>query len=167
MKLTKEWLEKKLACRDGYGWYLENGTPTVSGTVQKLIASKKTEWANWLISRAMEKNDCVRYAIFSARSVLKIYEDKYPDDFRPRRAIEAAESYVVAGDAAGDAAWEAAGNAAGNAARAARDAARAAWEAAWDAAGDAAWAAGDAAGGELKMKIIKYGLSLLKKSEGC
>ncbi len=102
-----------------------------------------------------------------AESVLPIYEKEYPDDKRPRNAIETkrrwingeatdeelAAARVAARDAARvaarDAAWVAAWAAARAAARAAAgDAARAA---ARDAAGVAAWAAardaaGDAAG---------------------
>jgi hypothetical protein len=86
-----------------------------------------------------------------AEVVLPIYEHNYPNDDRPRKAIEATrrfalgkigvEAWCAAGDAAEDAAW-AAGDAAW-AAGAARAAACAARAAAW-AAGDAAWAAGAA-----------------------
>jgi len=105
-------------------------------------------------------------AIKIAEVVLPIFEDKYPQDNRPRKAIEAARLYLAgeigieeleaAGDAA-EAAWAAARDAwdaaeaawaaardAWDAAEAARDAAEAAREAAWAAAGDAAWAAGAA-----------------------
>ena len=113
-----------------------------------------------------------QFAIDCAWRVLHIFEEKYPDDKRPRKALEAAQVYLnnptkvnkdkldAAGDArAARAAWDAAW-AARDAAWAARDAraARAAWDAAWaagaawdaraaarDAAGTAAWAAGDAA----------------------
>jgi len=86
-----------------------------------------------------------------AEHVLHIFEDKYPGDDSPRKAIQAARLYAdgditaAAWDAAGAAAWAAAGDAAGAAARdAAWAAARAAaWAAATAAAGDAA---GDAAG---------------------
>jgi hypothetical protein len=88
-----------------------------------------------------------------AEAVLPIYEAKYPNDDRPRKAIEAARAFAngeidtAARDAARDAAWDAAEAAAWAAARdAARDAAEAAaWDAAWAAARaaarDAAWAA--------------------------
>ena len=92
------------------------------------------------------------FAADSAEHVLPIYEEAYPDDSRPRKAIEAARLFAAgsitaeelrrAWDAAG-AAWDAAGAAARDAARAAAGAAGAA---ARDAAWDAAWAAGDAAG---------------------
>jgi len=77
------------------------------------------------------------YAADCAEMVLPIYEDKHPDEDRPRRAIEVARAYargeatdkqLAAAGAAAGAAWAAAG--------AARDAAGAAWAAAWDIMSD-------------------------------
>jgi len=79
------------------------------------------------------------FACDCAERVLPIFEKEYPDDKRPRLAIEAARKFAI-GQATQEelfAAWDAAW--------AARDAA---WVAAWaarDAAGAAAWAARDAA----------------------
>ena len=84
------------------------------------------------------------FACDCAERVISIFESKYPEDNRPRKAIETSRLFAEgkatkqALDAAGDAAW---------AAWAARDAAGAARAAAWDAAWaagaarDAAWAA--------------------------
>jgi hypothetical protein len=90
------------------------------------------------------------FACRQAESVLHLYEEKYPDDKRLRKAIDAARAYIRGEisddelDAARDAAWAA--WAAWDAAGAAAWAARAACDAAWDAAGAAACdAARDAA----------------------
>jgi hypothetical protein len=117
-----------------------------------------------------------------AESVLYIFEKKYPNDNRPRLAIQAARDYadgkinkeelysarVAAGAAAwdadwaaaGDAAWDAAGDAAWDAAGDPAWAARVAAGAAWGAAGDAVWAARVAAwAAELEKQneiLIKY-----------
>ncbi len=76
---------------------------------------------------------CTKVAIFAARSVLHIFENEYPDDQRPRRAIEAAEECVECNFSAESV--ERAGQAGDNAwaARAAAARAAAAW-AAWAAA---------------------------------
>ena len=67
------------------------------------------------ILRAWEwkKEDSVALAVFAARLCLKNFEEIYPDDARPRKAIEAAEAYAAdpsGGDrsAAVSAAWSAA-----------------------------------------------------------
>jgi hypothetical protein len=91
------------------------------------------------------------FAILCAESVLKYFENKYPKDDRPRRAIEAAKGYLKhptadAADAA-DATYAAAraAYAAADAARAAYAAARAADAADAAYTADAAYAAADAA----------------------
>ena len=80
-----------------------------------------------------------------AERVLPIFEAQYPDDDRPRIAIEIARQFAMgavddaARAAAGDAAWAAAAEAdADAAALATAMAGAAAWAAAWAAAGDAA-----------------------------
>lgn len=102
------------------------------------------------------------FAADCAEHVLHFFEDKYPDDDRPRKAIETvrlyangkidaaawAAAWAAAGAAAGDAAWDAAGAAAG---AAAREAARAA---ARDAAGAAARAAERAWQYQTFLKIV-------------
>ena len=84
-------------------------------------------------------------AIRIALDVLPIYEKRYPEDERPRKAIETKQLWLDgnASDEELAAARDAAREAARDAARgAARDAAwAAAWDAAWAAAWDAAWAA--------------------------
>ena len=81
-----------------------------------------------------------------AERVLPLFEAQYPDDDRPRKAIEAARAYARGEitkeqlSAAGSAAW----SAAGAAARAAADADAAAYTASTTVAADAADAAYDA-----------------------
>jgi hypothetical protein len=104
------------------------------------------------------------FACDCAEHVLSLYEAKYPDDDRPRKAIEVARRYAegtatreelaaaraaawAAEGAAGAAAWAAEGAAREAAAGAVWDAAWAAWAAAGAAARDAAWAAREAAAG--------------------
>ncbi|WOI85966.1 DUF7666 domain-containing protein [Rhodococcus qingshengii] len=130
--------------------------------------------------------DSVRLAIYAAEQVIKIYEDKYPDDTRPRDAIKAAKAYLrnptAAAAARADAAARAAAAArADAAARAAAAAARAAAYAAYAAAAaaaradaaayaaaDAAYAAAaraDAAYAEFKAKINRWMKARIKKLE--
>jgi len=42
----------------------------------------------------MSKMQKVQYAVFAAEQVIDIYEKKYPDDERPRKAIKAAKDYL-------------------------------------------------------------------------
>ena len=113
----------------------------------------------------------VSYAVYAAEQVIDIYEKKYPDDKRPRKAIEAAKACIKNPSAKNkEAAGWAAAWAAGAAARAAEAAARAAgWAAeaaarAAEAAARAAGAAGWAAAAAMQEKILRYGIRLLEDS---
>lgn len=52
---------------------------------QKMRAVRVWKW---------KKKDSVLFAIYAAKLVLKEFEDRYPDDKRPREAIEAAQKYA-------------------------------------------------------------------------
>ena len=191
--ITLKWLQSKGACKESLeAWQKETDHNTFA-TLNRLV-SKNPEWGSWLICRLMNKKQAVQYAIFAAEQVIDIYEGKYPNDKRPRNAIEAAKAYLknpskktkayaadaaAAGYGAGYGAGYAATYAATYAAAAATYAAdyaagydasaAAAATYAADAAGyAAAYAAGaDAAGAErrkMKAKILKYGIRLLEQS---
>ena len=46
--------------------------------------------------KQLSKEVCVKFAVGEARQVLHIWEDEYPNDLRPRKAIEAAEAWLNA-----------------------------------------------------------------------
>ena len=159
MKITLEKLNQVGACRNCYRLLKANFPDggEFRDVVERAIAIGALDDALWLAPRVLTKEDAVRYAVFAAREVLPIFEDKYPHYNRPRAAIESAEAWLAnpcdetsrAVDAAADAAFaafaaasaaDAAASAAAYAARAAEFAARAA-EFAARAAADAAFAA--------------------------
>jgi hypothetical protein len=108
------------------------------------------------------------FACDCAEAALPIFEKKYPDDKRPRHAIEVARAFAngettsdesnaawdaaraAAMDAAGAASWDAARAAAWAAWASARDAAKAAEAAAW-----AAWASARDAASERQSHLFK------------
>lgn len=147
-KLTIQWFKDNKACNEGFKWVKETfkdkkEIPT-DELIQILIDEDRYNWANWTICRVLSKEQKVKYAIFCAEQVLDIFEKKYPDDKRPRIAIEAAKKYLE--------------NPIEENRRAAADAAYASYTAA-DAASYAA------AKKEIWLRILNYGLSLLKMEE--
>lgn len=155
MKINEAWLKEVSACSVGVKWFKNQEETDCIKVIKKLIKEDKLDWANWTISRALSKENKIRYAIYAAEQVIDIFEKVYPKDKRPREAIQAAKNYQNdPTEEKRDAAWDA--RDAAWAARDARDAAWAAW-AAWDA-GDAAGDARDA----MKTKIIKHGIKLLE-----
>ena len=177
--ITSEYLGTINACQDAITAFAEKfpkGAP-VRTVFAALLKGNKLDWANWLVARLLNSKDRIRYAIYAAEQVIEIYEKKYPDDTRPRKAIEAAKAVLKINNKANrDAAYAAyaAANAANAAyaayaAYAANAAANAAYAAANAAyAASAAYAANDAnaaaydAKDEMKKKIILYGLKLLE-----
>ena len=164
-KITVTFLNSKNACKSGMDYVTTNdyiGLKTIP-FIEKLIKEDMLNWANWLIVRCMSYKQYVAYAIYAAEHVIDSFEKKYTNDKRPRQAIEAAKlclkaptkkNKADAADAAAAAAAAADGYAAAYAAYAAYAAAYAAY-----AAADAADAASKK---KMKIKILKYGLKLLK-----
>ncbi|MDE2020635.1 MAG: hypothetical protein KGJ13_09895, partial [Patescibacteria group bacterium] len=116
------------ACKDGRDWF--NARFPEGATLKKLLpAFDRADWMLWTSGKAeaLSKRQFVWLAALCAERVIGEFEKKYPDDKRPRQAIEAAKNYVLkpSEGAAADAAW----------------AAHAAWAAAADAARAAAHAA--------------------------
>ena len=69
---------------------------------------KSTHSEMRLVKELPVKAICVRFAIACARRSLSNYEKKYPNDGRPRKAIEAAEAYLKdPSEKNRDAAWSA------------------------------------------------------------
>ena len=186
MKITKRWLEDKGTCPDGIAWFTAQTETDGGAIVRKLMAEYPKNgngltWANWLIVRILPRKKMIRYAIFAAEQVIEIFEAEYPDDKRPREAIEAAKAVLkrntaknrAAAYAAAEAAADAAADAADAAAEAAAYAAEAAAYVTAYAVAYAARAAAEAAAyatayatayaaRALKEKIIRYGLLLLE-----
>ena len=102
-----------------------------SDLLEEVISRKQYPDAGQALSLLMNARQRQEWAIFSAKSVLHIFEEQYPNDARPRKAIQAAEAYLKDPSA--------------EAAHAAAYAARAAYAAAYAAADAAAYAAHAAA----------------------
>ena len=176
-KITEEWIKQNAPCQEALDWYKDYLGESPIVILRRLIEAKKYIWANWFIVRVMTYHDYVSYAVFAAENVIDIYEKKYPEDKRPREAIEAAKKCIknpteenkAAAKAAAAAAWAAgaavwvAGTAAGIAAEAA---VWVAGTAAGTAAEAAAWVAGtaaEAAGAVMQLKILEFGMKLLSE----
>ena len=176
-----------MPCKEGWEKLLNHLNKTQSDyeplQLRTILESNGLDDTIWALRAVDGKDKEIRlFAADCAEMVLPFYEKDYPNDKRPRLAIQAARDYdnglitleelaaawAAARAAAWDAAWAPAGAAAwaaawapaGAAARApAGDAAwAAAWAPAWDAAGDAAGdaardAAGDAAGDAARAEI--------------
>ena len=126
------------ACPEGIAWVKENKIESDSQAWREL---HRSDWMIWLAEKRgiWNKLDPTKLRLFAcdcAEQALPIYEKDYPDDKRPRKAVETARLFAEGKATQKElaAAWAAAVAAAVAAAWAAAVAA------AWAAAGAAAWA---------------------------
>ena len=136
MKITKKWLKNKNACSEAVDEFLKQKETDAEKILSLLVKQEKYDWANWLITRCMTYKQYVSYAIFATEQVIDNY--KREDDDRPHRAI-AATKKCIDNPTNGNkrvAAW-------------ATNEASASWAA----------IAGNVA---LQLKILKYGIKLLR-----
>jgi hypothetical protein len=133
-RITLALLGKHHACTGGVDWFKAQKKTELRDVVTALIDDgRRANWANWLTgTRLMTLRQKRQYAIFAAEQVIDIFEKKYPNDKRPREAIEAAKRVLKSPTAANKEKARAAADAA---------AADAAYAAAAAAAADAAYAA--------------------------
>ena len=173
MNINNEWLVENDACTAGKTWFLGQSESDAVKVVKALIKEDKLVWANWLISRALNRKDRIGYVVYAAEQVINIYDGKHPGNERRRNAINSAKAvmenpskenkdaayaayaaaHAYADDDAADSADAYAASAAAYAAYAA------AYAYADDDADDDAYAA--SAAHALRIKILRYGISLL------
>ena len=126
MKTTLNKIKNAGACTKRYKVLLASLNKTETDdeplSIKHILKSNGLDDALWALQTVEGKDKEIRlFACDCAEMVLPIFEKYYPNDDRPRKAIQAGRDYA---NGVIDAA-------AGAAARAA------AWDAAWDAAGDA------------------------------
>ncbi|MCK5608253.1 hypothetical protein KAR91_40605, partial [Candidatus Pacearchaeota archaeon] len=81
-------------CSGGYKWYGNNIKTENIREIFLQLNDHRPDWARWLFKRLINKEQSVKIAVFAAELVLHIFEDKYPKDKRPRKAIEAAKAHI-------------------------------------------------------------------------
>ena len=116
MLINKEVISKLDPCKDRFNNYLKYYA-LKSHTKAQFMGLKNISQADklWVCFRLMPKENIALAAADIAESVLHIFEDKYPNDDRPRKAIEAARkndtkaanAAAYASNAAADAAFSA------------------------------------------------------------
>ena len=172
MKITKDWLQKNHACSGGVERFLSQDETDAAKIMLGLIECGRSEDSRWVMRKLITtKKQAVLIAVFTAECVLDIFEKKYPDDKRPRNAINAAKAWLKnsckktkeAVDTAAHAAEASAAATAHAAAYAAAEAAYAADYAAYaaDTAVTYAFAAGTDKK-EVQLKIANYAIKVLK-----
>ena len=188
MKINIAWMIKN-GCEGGVEWFQSNFEGWVEGkeAIQRCMEDGLYSDANRGIVKLMAYEQYVKYAVYAAKQVLDIYEKRYPYDKSPRQTIQAAQKCIKTPSkqnkaSAASATYAASAASADSAdsvayaayAASATSAAYAAYAASADSAAYAAHAAyaasvayADYAAERKKMqiKILKYGLRLLKNNQ--
>jgi len=93
-KIDEAWIRANNPCQAALDWWDKKEKDPIK-ILDALIKANKLDWANWYIVRIMEYADYVAYVVYAAALVLPDYEARYPDDIRPRQAIEAARECIA------------------------------------------------------------------------
>ncbi len=94
MNINNEWLVENDACTAGKTWFLGQSESDAVKVVKALIKEDKLVWANWLISRALNRKDRIGYVVYAAEQVINIYDGKHPGNERRRNAINSAKAVM-------------------------------------------------------------------------
>jgi len=93
MLITKDYLKNLSPCENRYKHYLQNYKDW-QGTLDEFLDLPELTYEDkrWVFVRLIDKNKLRFVAADFAERVLHYYETKYPNDDRPRKAIEAARN---------------------------------------------------------------------------
>lgn len=95
MNLTVKQLESLKACSNGIAWFKNQKKRKLGSVVKALLEDNHFDYARWLLSRLMTHPQKVQWTVYSAEQVVEIFEKKYPNDLRPRGAIQAAKDFLA------------------------------------------------------------------------
>lgn len=95
MRITKSRMEKLNACGSAMQKYFSTRKGYDAKELLELaLENEDYSNARWVLSNLMSHPQQIKWTIYCAEQVIKIYEDKYPDDSRPRNAIKSAKKYL-------------------------------------------------------------------------
>jgi len=177
MKITRKFLLSFTACKEGIKYYATLPQHDVRFIIESLLLDdpegEGAKWANWTLARLLARKKRIQYALHCASTVLPYFERIFPNDKRPREAIELTQQYLDgknnksarsarSAESAESAARSAALSAAWNAESAARSAALSAESA--ESAESAAVAKKDDVFKKQLTAFVRYGLELLESA---
>lgn len=99
MKINLETIQKLNPCQDRLDNY-KNNYDTNDFTLEEFLNLDKITYTDkvWVATGLFTKKQNVLWSIKCAESVLHLFESLYPEDKRPRDAIEAAKAWTIKQD---------------------------------------------------------------------
>src|SRR5579863_171873 len=95
IKITEKRLVEMQACSDGIRWFVSHKVSLLTDLVLALVVDNHADYARWLLSHLMTHSQRIMWAVFSAEQAIESFEKVYPDDMRPRKAIQAAKDFLA------------------------------------------------------------------------
>ncbi len=96
MKISIEFLKENKICPENIEFMKENNLLDKEdiNVITKLVEIDNPDLANRLITKILTHTDKIKYAIYIAEKTLHFFEERYPNDDRPRKAVEEAKTYI-------------------------------------------------------------------------
>lgn len=94
MKITVKQLVNLNACEKGIQWFISQKKCKLKSVINALLKDNHFDYASWLLSKLLTKKQNILWAIKSAESSLNMFEMRFPDDSRPRYAIEITKKFI-------------------------------------------------------------------------
>lgn len=98
MKITARKLKQMGACQPAIDWVKTQNTTEAHALIELAMADNEFNWCNWFLTKIMDHEQQIRYAIYIAELVIDIYKNRYQDNNIPRIAIDDAQKYLKTKD---------------------------------------------------------------------
>lgn len=94
MKINHKIIKKLKPCEDRYENF-KKYYPDFDSDLKEFLYLDKISYADkaWVFVKLATKEQIIKWNTMCTESILDIFETKYPNDLRPRNALEASEAY--------------------------------------------------------------------------
>ena len=93
-KITAKWLTEMNACCSEEEKEEAEKIGDIFQIINILKEKNRLRDVHWLLTNYFNKRQRIKYAIFASEQFIDNFENRYPEDKRPRSAIEAAKAYL-------------------------------------------------------------------------
>ncbi len=96
MKITIDKLKKIDACAEGMEFFRMTlgRSAELEDVLNVLLEQEEYEWTRWLTRKVLSQRENVQLAVWCAEQVLPVFEAEFPEDKRPRQAIETVKRWL-------------------------------------------------------------------------
>lgn len=95
MRINKQIIEKLKPCQDRFDNFKKHYSD-FDDDLKEFILLENISYSDkvWVFTRLATKMQNVKWSLLCASKVLHLFEEKYPNDKRPRKALEFVENWI-------------------------------------------------------------------------